>query len=371
MVLRRLACFLIIFGSAAFSQTGSKPEPDVLILTDGEKLIGQLKRSNGTSVTFKSDMAGEVKVDWSNIKELHSSQRFAVIKTDLKVHRHFDPSSVPQGVISVADSKLEVNTGEGVAPQTIPLIEAAQVINAAEFQKDIGYAGFLQDWKGALTGGLSLVESTQKSRTFTGGFHFIRAVPGADWLEPRNRTILDFGAAYGKVTQPGTASVKTEIFHASAERDEYFSPRLFGFGQAAYDHNFSQGLDLQQSYGGGIGWAVIKKADRELDLKGSMTYIRQSFQESKGNQNLIGATLAQTYNRRFVRGIFFVEQLAVTPAFNNPDAYSAIGSATLTIPAYRRLNLNVGILDSFLNNPPPGFKKNSFQFTTGVAYTLP
>ena len=88
-------------------------------------------------------------------------------------------------------------------------------------------------------------------------------------------------------------------------------------------------------------------------------------------QNLVGASIAESYYRKFAHVILFVEQLAVTPAFNNSNAYSAIGSSALSIPFYRRLNLGVGIVDSFLNNPPPGFKKNSFQFTTGVTYTLP
>jgi len=360
----------LIGAATLFAALGLGQEPDVLVFTNGEKLIGHLKRSNGKSVTFKSDMAGEVKVEWSKIKEIHSAQRFAVIKAGMKVHRHFDPSTVPQGALSMSDQKLEVNPGGGRAPQTIAVGDAAQLIDASDFQKDIGSRNLLQDWKGFITGGASLVVSTQKSRTFTGGFHFVRADPTADWLEPRNRTILDFGASYGKISQPGVDDVKTEIYHFGAERDEYFSPRVFGFGQALYDHNFSQALDLQQTYGGGIGWVAFKTDNQELDLRGSITYIRQSFQEG-GDQNLIGATIAQSYNRKFAHGILFAEQVAFTPAFNNSNAYSGIGSAGLTVPFYKRLNFSMGAIDSFLNNPPPGFKKNSFQFITGVTYTLP
>ena len=46
-----------------------KQDPDVLVFTDGEKLIGQLERATAETVTFKSDMAGEVTVEWSKIKE--------------------------------------------------------------------------------------------------------------------------------------------------------------------------------------------------------------------------------------------------------------------------------------------------------------
>lgn len=59
--------------------SGTKPRPDVLVFVDGEKLIGHLERASGSSVVFKSDMAGEVTVEWSKIQELRSPQKFAAI----------------------------------------------------------------------------------------------------------------------------------------------------------------------------------------------------------------------------------------------------------------------------------------------------
>ena len=40
------------------------------------------------------------------------------------------------------------------------------------------------------------------------------------------------------------------------------------------------------------------------------------------------------------------------------------------MPVFKRLSLALNALDTFLNEPPPCFKKNSFQFTTGVTYTV-
>ena len=96
---------------------------------------------------------------------------------------------------------------------------------------------------------------------------------------------MDFSDSYGKVTQPGTPEVKTSIFHADAERDEYFTSRVYALGSTAFDHNFSQGLDLQQIYGGGIGWSALHRANETLDFKGSMDYEKQEFQVSTQNQN--------------------------------------------------------------------------------------
>jgi hypothetical protein len=59
---------------AQTAKPDAKQEPDVLIFTDDEKLIGHLVRSTGASVTFKSDTAGEITVEWSKIRELRTKQ---------------------------------------------------------------------------------------------------------------------------------------------------------------------------------------------------------------------------------------------------------------------------------------------------------
>ena len=58
------------------------------------------------------------------------------------------------------------------------------------------------------------------------------------------------------------------------------------------------------------------------------------------------------------------------PAWNNLNAYAANGSLTVTVPLFRRLSMNLTSADSFLNNPAPGYQKNSFTFSTGLTYTL-
>jgi hypothetical protein len=145
---------------------------------------------------------------------------------------------------------------------------------------------------------------------------------------------------------------------------------VYGFGIASFDHNFSQGLDLQQTYGGGIGWTAIKSANQTLDLKASMNYQSQHFEAAATDKNLIGSAFTEQYRRKLPLGIQFNEQLTVTPAWNNTNAYSAAGTAGITMPVYKRLSLAVNTTDTFLNDPPPTFKKNSFQFTTGITYSL-
>ena len=108
-----------------------------------------------------------------------------------------------------------------------------------------------------------------------------------------------------------------------------------------------------------------------MDVRGSANYERQSFEVAAENHNLINSVFAQDYTRTFVHGIVLNEQISASPAWNQTRAYSAYASVGLVFPVYKRFGFNVNAIDSFLNDPPPGFQKNSVQFTTGVTYTLP
>jgi hypothetical protein len=368
-LLLTLACTALLH---AQTTPAAKPEPDTLTLADGEKLIGHFVRSTGANVIFKSDVLGELTIAWAKVKDLHAAERYVVIGKDVKLTRHTDVASLPKGNISVADQTVFVEPTPGAAPTKVAIADAAHVVDEPTFQNVLFHnPGFFQDWKGAITGGASIVQATQQARTFTGGIALVRAVPGESWLSLRNRTIFNFAASDGFVVQPNTPKVKTEIIHADAERDEYFRGKdLYGFGQAAFDHNFSQGLDLQTNVGGGLGYTAINRANETLDFKGSVAYIRQDFQTTANDHSLMGSNFTETFMHKTAKGILFLQQVTVTPTWSELKDYSASAGASVAIPVFKRIGFTTALLDSFLNNPPPGFKKNSFQLTTGLTYTL-
>jgi hypothetical protein len=365
--------FLMLADQGLYAQAAASrptPGPDVLIFTDGEKMIGHLERATDSSVVFTSDMVGEVTVEWSKIQELRSAQKFAAIPKGVKLRRSEDANTVPQGTVTMTDQKVQVKTDSQARSQAIPVGNVGNLVDETSFQDAFRKQSFTQGWKGGATAGLSLTQATQTSRAFTASVNFARTVPNASWLDPRSRTIFNYNQAYGKTSTPGSPSIKTSLFRIDGEQDWYLSSRLYTFVGAAFDHNFSQGLSLQQTYGGGIGVTVFKTDIQEFDVRASMDYINQRFQISALNKNLIASIFSESYSEKFAHGILFNEQAGVAPAWNDTSAYSAFASAALTFPVYHRFGLTLGALDSYLNDPPPSFKKNSFQFTLGATYSF-
>ena len=362
---------LLALACAGFGQEkpAAKPDPDVLILTDGEKLVGHFVDSHRGTVKFKSDILGEVNVDWSKVQDLRSSGKFAIVEKGVVLGRHANTSAVPQGTISKSGDALSVENA-GQPPKNVPIANAEHVVDVPTFDRvTVHSPGFFEGWNGAVTAGAAIVEATQQSRTFTGGISLIRANPSESWLSARDRTILDFSAASGIITQPNTPEIKTSIFHGDFERDEYFSGRLFGFGRADFDHNYSQGLDLQSKFAGGLGYTAIKNSSSSLDFKLSASYTKQQFNGAP-SLDLAGLGLFQGYVHKTKRGIVFQQHVLYTPSLNRTKSWTGEMGGSMAVPVYKRFAFNLAILDNYLNDPPPAFRKNSFQLTMGLTYTL-
>ena len=343
----------------------------MIIFNDGEKLMGHFERSSGASITFKSDVAGEITVDWSKVKELHTHDQFAVVQKGTELKRGEDVADIPQGNIAVADGKIAITRAAG-QPLIVALANTSNVVSQANFDKAIlQNPGLFQDWKGSATVGISLVDATQHSQSYTSSVSLTRILPTESWIDPSSRTSLSFTSSYGTVSQPNTATVKTSIFHADAERDHYFSPRLYGFGEGAFDHDYSQGLNLQQTYGGGVGWTAIKRSNQELDLKAELTFVSQQFFTSASNQQLLGSVFSETYSQTFKKKVVLREQIGLNPAWTN--VHDSSGNATLSVsmPLIKRITVTMSTTDNYLEDPSPGFRKNSYQFTTALGYTIP
>ena len=376
----------------------AKKEPEIkeeLTLKNGDRLTGQLLNSTGTEIKFKSDLAGEVTVAWSSVTELKSNREFAVIPKDVKDTR--DSAAVPQGGIKIhekdvvvsptvpgksetnaapskTEEKVDASNKEVAATKEIPTSKIGFIVDDASYQDEIHRKiGWRSGWDGHIATGSTTILSTQRSYLLTVSTMLRRSVPTVSWLDPKLRTTIDFNLSAGETTQVGQPTTITNVYHVGAERDEYFSRRGYYLQVTSFDHDFSQGLVLQQIYGGGVGATLLKRENQQFDVTADLHYEGQQFNAtadvSELNRHLIGSSLTEAYSRKWGK-IRFDEKLAADIAWNNASAFSASGNSSVRMPVYKKLGFSVSVIDNFLNDPQIGFNKNSLQFSTGFAFSL-
>ncbi|MGB6688049.1 MAG: DUF481 domain-containing protein [Terracidiphilus sp.] len=393
----RTSLLLSVFGAASICSAQAKPPapapaPDVLVLSNGDTLHGKFVNEVAGKVTFHNDSLGDVILTWDKIKELRTTGKFAVLDKTVKLRGKKNEGQIPVGTLEIAGHAVSVHPDNGAAPPPIPVNNAQYVVDEPTLNKQVFHEpSFFAGWNGAATAGATIVTATQNQYTVSGGIGLVRVVPTLAWLNPHNRTSFDFSGSYGKITQPGyfappsppttttttyvpPVTNKSSIIHVDGERDQYVAPRFFALAQTAFDHNYSQDLNLQQIYGGGIGWTAMKTPKQETDLKGTIQYEKQDFISGAAgsNQNLIGSTFSASYVLH-LKLVSYVQGVAYVPAWNVSRAYSANETNTFAFPAYKNFSFSVGTMDSYLNDPPvslPPTKRNSFQFTMGLTYAI-
>lgn len=347
-------------------------EPNVLICTSGEKFIGELKSATSAAITFNSQAAGEITVPWSKVKELNSTHRFAVIPKNVKISGGEEAKKVPEGTISAADKRIEIKPEAKTAVHTVAIADSGHVVDAKSFQSSFKSPGLFGGWSPSVSLGVSTVFATQDDRSFDGDVTLTRVVPDVDWRNISDRTTIDISASYAKThstlaTNPAT--VKAYIYEGDLEHERYLVPRLFGYGEMTFDHNYSQNLSMAQTYVGGLGLAVWKATGQELDLKGSLGYVQRRYYKSGFNKDLFASTFGEVYRNKRKHGIEFHEELSFIPAWNDSPAYAAAGKAGLSVPISENFSLDFNAKDSYLHGVPGGYKKNSSEFSVDISYS--
>ena len=89
-----VAIFFLLSTGHLFA-ADDKPQPDTIVFTNGDQLTGKFVNAIGDTVTFHSDIVGDINIEWSKIKELHTSQKVAVIEKSVQLKHHQLPASVP------------------------------------------------------------------------------------------------------------------------------------------------------------------------------------------------------------------------------------------------------------------------------------
>ncbi len=354
------------------------------MFTNGDKLTGKLTSASGGNVVFHSDMAGDLTIPFSKVKELRSGSEFVA----LRAGKPGKEKPAASGTVTFTDGNVtltkDAQTGQGAAT-TLPEKDLGFLIDVPSYAKEVDQrASFKTGWTGAATGGFTLVRSTTSSTTFTGALNFVRQIPTVAYLPRNHRTTLNVTETYGTSTTPvipppsqftPPSVVLTSIFHADAERDQYISPRLYLLADSTFDHNFASGLQFQQVYGVGVGWTALQKPKEELDLKADVHYEKQQFIQTAStpppmNTELIGSIFQENYRRNLPLKVVLTEWANIEPAWNDFVAYSANAYLGVALPLSKRLNISLSATDNYINNPAEYYRTNTVQYVTGVTYTF-
>jgi putative salt-induced outer membrane protein len=323
-------------------------------LTNGDRLTGTVVKSDGTTLTLKTALAGTVEIQWSGIKELVSDQPLVVTSSS---------SSQPtSGIVTAKDGTLTVSSSGGI--KSIPQSEVKALRTPAEqeaYEKSL-HPNLVHGWNGGLNLGFALTGGNSETTNLAVAFFAARATT-ADKLSLYENTVFSTNNAPGAV--PNTTANNNR---GGIRYDRNITPRLFGFVNADFQSDALQDLTLRSVYGGGLGYHAIKSDRTTLDFLGGANYTRENY--SSFTRNFAALTVGEELMHKIGAGTVLKQKAYFFPDMSNLGEYRAAFDFGTVTKLSKWLGWQNSFSDIYVTNPPIGTKKNDVVFTTGVNVTF-
>jgi putative salt-induced outer membrane protein YdiY len=323
---------------------------DQITLKNGDRLTGIVVKSDDKALVLKSDLAGEVTVQFSAIQEITSS---APLYVSTKA------GQTVNGSVKTADGNLSVEVAGG-APVAVPKESVATIRSLAEqtAHEQTLHPDWLHGWAVAANVNFALTRGNSATKNLALAFT-------ADRKTLNDHLGLYANSVFATNDAPGaTPSTTTNATQGGARYDHDLTPHLFGFVAADFQTDELQLLNLRSTFSGGLGYHVIKSERTTLDLLGGGNYTHENYDTF--SRNVAGLTLGEELATKLGASTSLREKLYFYPALSDAGEYRATFNFGTVTKINKWLGWQNAFGDIYVTNPPAGTRQNDILLTTGL-----
>jgi putative salt-induced outer membrane protein len=313
---------------------------DVVVLTNGDRLSGNIVRFEGETLTLETEQAGTVSIKWATVSGITSSQPLYVTAKD---------GRLLLGTVEAAAGQVHVRTRDA-GTATLPK-ESVESIRSSQEQ------ALYRAWTGFADAGLSLARGNAETTTVTAGINARR---------PRERdlTSIYFTALFAQSAVLGIQETTAQALRGGIRYEFNLSERFFAFGFTDLEHDRFQQLDLRNVIGVGAGMHFIKSERASLDFFLGASFNQEFFEPltRRTGELLLGDDFAYKLSDRAA----LTQRLVIFPNVSDFGEFRAVFDASAVTQLYRWLGWHITLGDRFQSNPLPGVRQNDILLSTGV-----
>lgn len=329
----------MVIAVALLGSAGIANAADVVVMTSGDRLVGEIKNVDHDVLTFSTGYSDvDFKIKWEQIATLESDRQF-LLET-------FDGRRL-SGSLTAGAAPGTVNIGGTSVPLT-------QVASVTPFEQtfwsrmDVGF-----DF------GYSLTRANDAKQLSFGGTLTYRGERYADTL---------FGDAF-KNSQENAPD--TSRWDVANDFRRLLGSRWYVNSTQEFLNSEEQGLDLRTTLGGGAGLYLLRSPSEHLSFGAGVAWTNENYTEP--------ALPTKDSAEAYLGTEFMTEKLKVTDFITRFTYFPS-----LTIDGRHRFNyrfdfdfnlpgdwyFRVGFFDNFDNKPPAGFSENDYGWSNAFGLKL-
>jgi len=355
----------LLFCALVFAAVAANAEQ--VTLKNGDKITGTVVKSDGKTLVFKTDYAGDLTISWAAIQDLSSDKKLFVAARDKKL---------VSGTVVTKDTDLVITTPQGavdVPKSSVSLIrsEGEQAAYEAALHPSLYH-----NWAGGVNFGFALARGNSQTKNLNLGFNAVR---------PTNHDkITMYANSIYSTNDKSTASphVTANTILGGVRYDRDIMPHLFAFGAGDFATDDLQNLNLRAILTGGLGLHVIKNDRTTIDLLGGANYTRESYADifdtstpplllqAAHTNSFAGLTLGDELYHKLGASSLFTQRFYYYPNLNNGGGYRTAFDAGFSAKLNKWLGWQTGFSDRYTSNPAISNLKNDVLLTTGLNLTF-
>lgn len=346
-VMLPVAAFVALFAVPA-PALQAREKSDVIVMKNGDKITCEVKGLSSNTLYISVDyILNTLSVDWTKVDHIESKQLFLVkTQAGMVYAGTLSTPKTPEG------RPLQLEVWE--TPEKKITLERREVINAVETS-----ASFWQRWNGDLGSGFSYSKGNQSSQynlNSSLGYVAERWSAGASYTSTLNASTGATTSTRNQVTFQGQRMLRW---------NNWYYLGLVGLLQSSV-----QGIQLQDTFAGGIGKNIINTGATLFSVYGGLAWQQINYQQTivpaQTQQVTTGLLGTQFKMFRFNRTTLNVNAY-VLPAFSDPGRVQFNVNSSYYVKLFGQLNWNFTFYGNWDNRPPPGFAHSDYGASSGLS----
>jgi putative salt-induced outer membrane protein YdiY len=319
---------------------------DEVVLTNGDHLKGKIANLIDGKLLFKSDMAGDTKIDLSKIQTLSSDEPVTVILSDKTTFTQKLSSSTAGRFGTVGTNTLPA--------QNFAVADIVSINKPAP------------NW----TGNLSANVTATRGNTIKDSY---AASAKATKRTDDDRTTVSADYAKTKQEDPDTGyKVTTEDWwKLRGKYDYFFTKKLYGYVDGRYEKDSIAELDRRIMVGVGAGYQWVEKPDLKFSTEGGLASKYEKFDDIENTTNSdITAQLGYNLEMKLMKNLSFIHELTYYPALEKFSDYYLTTTAELRADVSASVFLNAKVILDYDATPAIGKGSTDTKYFLGVGYSF-
>ena len=323
------------------------PDPaqaDWIMLTNGDRISGQITNQQGSHITLNHDIMGSMTIEKSKIASTHIGTAPRITARELRTGRPISSPNTPETIIATHTPSA-------------PITPTQPTTKKEDNNKPQRQAG-IYDWSGRISLGGTMEDGSNRSKSITADTD-IKA------RDLKNR--FTFGAEANWAEEDGEKTDNDQQVYATYDR--FLTEKWFIGGKQELEQDEFEELDLRSQTGVFAGYQFYEQDDLNLQIKAGPEYIYEKFENGDSESDLaLGWNL--DYNQKLFKEkslqAFHNHELS-TP-FADTNAFLFESESGIRVPIAKRLDASLQVDFDWDNDPAPGIRENDTTYALKLGY---